>query len=101
MTDEQARKIIDGLAAQMEECIILAAAQKVVINAHVDDTWDPQIIFVKEKLRGSLAEEFAKLRDMLLPASSETPLQADWNQIVQRLVDSIDDLGLSDPDSTE
>jgi hypothetical protein len=88
MDDVHAGVVIRGLLNELEKSWKLVAAQRSVINQHVGEAWDEEIVRVQLTSATDQQEDFERLYQMLVLGAPESNPPAGWEHIVQRLIES-------------
>jgi hypothetical protein len=86
--DDGYGEVIDDLVGELEQCVILLAAQRAVLATSKMPDWEAKVAEAQEIARPEFAEVFQLLRDILLPSSPARIAGRDWRQIVHRLLES-------------
>ena len=96
MTMEEAKELIGSLVDSIEESVVLSAAYKVVLSVQGKPGWEREVEDAQEKMRGPFGEVFLPLRELLAGTSAVQSSDINWHQIVQKLIESANDIDLSE-----
>lgn len=94
MTLEEARDLIRSLVDSIEESVILSAAYKVVLSVQGKAGWEQEVVDAQEKMRAPFGEVFLPLREILAGTSAVRSSEINWHQIVQKLIESANNIDL-------
>lgn len=89
------RQIIESLLGSLERSFSLSMAQKAVLTGIGSPDWESRVLIEQAAILKKFRADFLRFRGILAPPSSGSSMPAEWRQIVQQLIESVNDL---DPD---
>lgn len=96
ITKQEQREIISKLLDVDEVLQVRVLAQAAVLRVLLPDReWETRLVRAEEFVAEHLREQFASLREMLLPPIRGKQLPIGWETTVQQLLDSVEDVDQS------